>query len=133
MLYFYWIFSFLYCLISLRATRISFRTFTTALAEGKNNNINYIFFFLPTSAIALPPSSQTICKNEKLLKTTTVTGKNLSICRKEAPVCLILYTFWTQLLILKWLFGWKKGVLAFFRIRICMRLSRGNEGNKMVE
>lgn len=52
--------------------------------EGKNN-INYIFFSRPRArqatstaphAVAAVPS-QTICKNEKLLKTTTVTGKKL--------------------------------------------------------
>jgi len=86
-----------------------------AMAEGKNN-INYIFFSPRAQIYHHRHRHKTICKNEKLLKTTTVTGKNLSICRIEAPVCLILYTFCTQLLILKWLFGWKKGVLVFFSV-----------------
>lgn len=95
-----------FLIISFQMTSISFRAFTITTAEGKCN-INYIFF-RPASAPIPSLPSQTICKNEKLLKTTTVTGKNLSICRKEAPVCLILCTFCTQLLMLKWLFGWKK-------------------------
>jgi len=103
------------------------------MAEGKNN-INYIFFSPRALIYHHRHRHKTICKNEKLLKTTTVTGKNLSICRIEAPVCLILYTFCTQLLILKWLFGWKKGVLVFFfRYRMSRRPPRGNKGNKTAE